>query len=167
MPAKWKIFFALNIVLSLPAFVFAILLAIELFNSSIYFDNIIPYLMLAGLIFITFNGFLNIYVVQRFFPDKLIPVSVKRLNGFSLVMNMLTAIGLLLLGIHGAEAEFGDENSRSGSSSGQIAVYLLFLGLIIYIIVLLMQAQLPGIINRNNHYKIHSLIDSIGDDFSS
>jgi uncharacterized membrane protein YozB (DUF420 family) len=164
MPVKWKIFFGLNLVLSLCSFICFILSAVEFVNSYRRDnENYIPLLMLFGLFLITFNGFLNIYVLQRFYPDKLVTSSVKTLYILSLIFNILVAIGLLILCIFAAGIEFSRDRPRELTSSGKIALYVIFVALLIDIVILIMQGQLPGIINRNNYRKIDSLIDSIGE----
>jgi hypothetical protein len=162
MPVRWKIFFALNFVLSLPALVCLIFLIISFLNSSrtggFY---LYAFLLLSGLLMITLNGFLNIYLIQRFFPDKLLPISVKRLNILSLVLNILVAIGVLILCIYGASEEFS-RSSEGRDTSGKLALAIIFVLWLVQVVILVMQGQLPGLISRNNRESMHSLIDSIG-----
>jgi hypothetical protein len=162
MPVKWKIFFALNFVLSLPALAFLILFFINFLNNfRTSEDYFFGFLFIFGLLMITLNGFLNIYLIQRFFPDKLLPVSIKRLNTISLVLNILVATGILILCIYAASLEFGrDYGARD--SGGKIALAVIFFLWLVQVVVLIMQGQLPGLISRNNRERMHSLIDSIG-----
>jgi len=162
MPVKWKIFLSLNFVLSLPALVCLILLFINLLNSyNRTSDYFFAFIFLFGFLAITLNGFLNIYLLQRFFPDKLLPVTIKRLHVLSLVLNILIAIGLLILCIYGASLEFSN-NYEGRDVSGKIALAVIFFLWLVQIIILIMQGQLPGVISRNNREKMDSLIDSIG-----
>ena len=162
MPVKWKIFFALNFVLSLPALVCLVLLIIDFLNSYRRSeDYYFALLFIFGLLMIALNGFLNIYMIQRFFPDKLLPVSVKRFYILSLLLNILVAIGVLVLCIWGASIEFS-RNNEGRDSSGKIVLAVIFILWLIQVVILIMQGQLPGLISRNNREKIHSLIDSIG-----
>src|SRR5882757_5140720 len=109
MPVKWKIFLALNFVLSLPALVCLVLLFINLLNSyNRTSDYFFAFIFLFGFLVMTLNGFLNIYFLQRFFPDKLIPAGVKRLHILSMVLNILAAVGILILCIYGAVLEFNN-----------------------------------------------------------
>lgn len=162
MPVKWKIFFALNFVLSLPALTCLILLIISFLNSyRRNEDYFIALFLIFGLLMITLNSFLNVYMIQRFFPDKLLPVPVKRFCILSLVMNILVAIGILVLCIYGASIEFSRDNDGR-DSSGRTALTIIFVLWLVQIIIIVMQGQLPGLISRNNQKKMHSLIDSIG-----
>jgi len=162
MPLKWKIFLGLNFLLSLPALIYFILFLIDFLNTysrhGLYF---IAFAFLFGLLVIAVNGFLNIYILQRFFPDKLLPPGIKRLNSISLVVNVVASVGLLLLCIYGAKEEFGPGNEDK-SSGGKIALFSFFFMWVTQVIVLIMQGQLPGTISRNNRESIDSLIDSIG-----
>src|SRR5262245_58025727 len=120
MPLKWKIFFALNFVLSLPALVCFIFLFINIINSyNRGADYFIAFLVLFSLLMISVNGFLNIYLIQRYFPDKLIPEGVRRLNTVSLVLNTIIAIGILILCVYGASLEFS-YGYEGRDSSGKI-----------------------------------------------
>ena len=162
MPLKWKIFFALNITLALPAFIIMLLLLIQFFTghysagSESYFY---PAVFVTAMI--THNGFSNIYILQRYFPDKTIPSPIRTLNVISLLFNILISIGILILCIVGAKDEFSSGNT-SPDSFGKILLAILFSAWIVQVVVLLMQIRLPLLIARNNKKKIITLIDSIG-----
>ncbi len=163
MPAKWKIFLVLNFVLSIPALMCFVLLLINILNARYRGTNIeylFTFLALFSLLLITLNGLLNTYLLQRFFPDKLLTTGVKRLNIVSFVLNILVAIGVLVLCIYGANEEFGNDNDDA--NSGKIALMIMSALWLVQVVVLILQGQLPGLINRNNREKIDSLIDSIG-----
>ena len=162
MPLKWKIFLGLNFLLSLPAFICFALLLIDFltrFNRSGNF--LIAFAVLFGLLVIPINGFLNIYVLQRFFPDKLLPRGVKNLNSISIILNVLVALAWLILTIYGATLAFGPY-SYENDAIGKLTVIILAFLWILQVIVLIMQGQLNRTIGRNNRQSMHSLIDSIG-----
>jgi hypothetical protein len=164
MPVKWKIFLALNFVLSLPAFVFFIFLVIRFLNTSRYKETDSAFFIVVfTLLIVTLNGFLNIYILQRFYPDKLLPLSVKRLNAVSLALNILAAIAILILCIYAASWVFrSDYTYGRRDASGKIALAIIFFLWLVQVMVLVMQGQLPVLISRNNREKMSSLIDSIG-----
>ena len=164
MPVKWKIFLALNFVLSLPAFVCLILLFINFLNThyrKTEEDYLYAFLFLFMLLAISVNGFLNIYLLQRFFPDKLLPAGVKRLNIIALIINILTSIGILIFWFYVGSLVFSADYRRV-ESGGRITLAIIFFFWLIQLVVLVMQGQLPGLISRNNRDKMDSLIDSIG-----
>jgi MFS family permease len=164
MPLRWKIFFALNFVLSLPALVFLIYLFLELINSyNRYTDYFIGLLFLFSLLLIVVNGFLNIYLLQRFFPDKLVPEPIKKITLISLVLNILVAIGILIFCIYIGSLLLSYRAYGAGNNGARFTLAIIFLLWIVQVIVLIMQGQLPALINRNNRDKINSLIDSIGE----
>lgn len=163
MRIKWKIFLALNFILGIPAFIFLMLLIVEFFNSfKDMTDLSIPFLFLFGFSVITFNSFLNIFILQRFFPDKLISPSVRTLNLVSFILNILLAVITLVLSIYATALEFGNDPERK-ITDGKVVLLIIFIGLIIHIIVLVMQGQLPALINRNNRERMNSMINSIGE----
>ncbi|HLG39028.1 MAG TPA: hypothetical protein VI461_05130 [Chitinophagaceae bacterium] len=152
----------MNLVLSLPAFVCLILLFLQVLNSrNMGEDFFIVLLVLSGLFMITLNGFLNIYILQRFFPDKLLPGSIRQLNVFSLILNILASIGILIFCIYIYSIVFSRYN-EGRDISGKWAWITIFILWIVQVAVLIMQGQLPRLINRNHNKKINSLIDSIG-----
>jgi hypothetical protein len=162
MPVKWKIFFALNFVLSLPALVFLILLFINLLNSHTNRrDYSFVFIFSTAFLLITMNGFLNIFLLQRFFPDKLIPAGIKRTNTISLVLNILVSVGTLVFWIYGATLLFRSDYEMV-NASGKIALAIIFFLWLVQVGVLIMQGQLPGVISRNNRERMDSLINSIG-----
>jgi hypothetical protein len=162
MPVKWKIFLGLNFLLSLPAFICFALLLIDFFNRfNRTTDLLIVFAFLFALLVIPINGFLNIYVLQRFFPDKLLPRGVRNLNSISVTLSVLVAIAWVIFTIYGATIAFGPY-SYEDDAIGKLTVILLGFLWIIQVIVLIMQGQLIRAIGRNNRKSMHSLIDSIG-----
>jgi hypothetical protein len=160
MPVKWKIFLGLNLVISLPSLVSAIVLFLDVLNTNSRY-TLIVYAILFGLLMVALNGFLNIYTLQRFYPDRLIPAGTRALNVFSFTINILACLGLLILCIYGAIEEFGSSYDRSDQTGKWILTLLAFLWMA-QVAVLIMQGQLSPSIRRYHHKKISSLIDSIG-----
>ncbi|MBL7742166.1 MAG: hypothetical protein JNN00_01720 [Chitinophagaceae bacterium] len=162
MPLKWKIFLALNFIVALPAFVLLLLLIIGLANNSNHSEDYLwGSVFGAGLLFVGLNSFLNIILVQRYYPDKLIPPPVKTTHIILLVLSALTTIGMIILCVYAAMWEFSD-NNEGRDFTGKIMLGILILALIIETITLIMQVGLPALINRNNRKKMDSLINAIG-----
>jgi hypothetical protein len=162
MPLKWKIFLGLNFILALPAIVLLVLLVLQFGNMTHRSEDYLYFgLVVFCLATVILNGFLNILMIQRFYPDKLIPVPMKRLSLAFLILNGIVATGLLLLCLYAASEEFSSANAGR-DASGKIALAILILALVIQVAVLVMQAQLPRLINRNNQSNMQSLIDAIG-----
>ena len=163
MPLKWKIFLGLNFLLSLPAFICFAVLFINILNRLTRDADLLIFIsVLFSLLVIPVNGFLNIYVLQRFFPDKSLPRGVKTMNTICIILSVLVAIAWLIFTIYGATQEFGSRDYETDSAAGKITVIVLFFFWILQVIVLIMQGQLVRTIGRNNRESMHSLIDSIG-----
>ena len=164
MPVKWKIFLVLNFILMVPALFCLCLLVINLFNERYRHSNeevVFETIAFISLLTITLNGLLNVYLLQRFYPDKLLPVGVRRLNVISLVLNILISIGIMILCIYAATYEFG-EIEEDKDTAGRIILAIFCFFWIVQVVVLVIQGRLPIIINRNHRGKMDSLIDSIG-----
>ncbi|TMI68871.1 MAG: hypothetical protein E6H09_21455 [Bacteroidetes bacterium] len=164
MPTRWKIFLGLNFVLSIPAFICFILMIIQLLNTRLTTtgDFLIFFLVFFGLAVITLNGFLNIFMLQQYFPDKSIPANVKSIATLSLILNIITCIGFLILILYAASWMFRYDAPGRDFSSGKRSLAIISLAWIIQLVVLTMQSRLPALINRNNKKSISNLIDSIG-----
>jgi hypothetical protein len=113
-----------------------------------------------GLLIITLNAFVNIVIIQRYFPEKLIPLAFRRLHTILLIISSLLTIALVILCMLSIKEVFG---TNYGTSTPKITFLLTVFYSLLLIITLVMQAQLPGQINRNNRKKMESLIDSIGE----
>lgn len=162
MPLKWKIFFGLNFVLSLPALSGFVLLVVDEVRSHYNReDYLVVSIFLLSLLLITLDGLLNIYLLQRFFPDKLIPTGIKRLNAAALILNWLIAAALLVYLIYLGSLVFSYEY-QPGDGNRKLALTIICIYWIIQVVVLIMQGQLTRTIGRNNRDRMHSLIDSIG-----
>lgn len=162
MSLKWKIFLALNFIVALPAFVLLLLLIIGLANNSNRNEDYLwGSAFGAGLLFVGLNSFLNIILVQRYYPDKLIPPPVRITHIILLVLSALTTIGMIILCVYAVMWEFSD-NNEGRDFTGKIMLGILILALIIEMITLIMQGGLPALINRNNRKKMDSLINAIG-----
>lgn len=164
MPVKWKIFLALNFVLALLALVFIALVLISLFNDRMQNtdDYIYSMVFLFTFSMIALNCFLNIYILQRFFPDKLIPLATRRLHLIIMLITGLVSVALLIICLYAAIDDYGEEYDEVGRT-GRIFLLAFSTMLIVQLVVLVMQGRLPGLIRRNNHNKMHSMIDSIGE----
>jgi hypothetical protein len=163
MSVKWKIFFALNFIIGLPALVLLVRLGFLIWETRNPLDQYaMGYVVFAGLLFVTLNSFWNIFLLQRCYPDRALTGTQRGWNIFFLVINWLVELGLLIVTIVGIGEEFGSDAS-SGSDVGKIVLGILVLVIAAMASQLIMQAQLPRLISRNIQNKMSSLIESIGD----
>jgi hypothetical protein len=161
IPLKWKIFAALNLVLALPALVSGILVVITLFTAE---TEPTAYLVLFCQLAITGNGFLNIYFLQRYFPDKLVPGSIRKLGLLALIVNIPVCLIMLALCIYGSTLQFekGESYDRDEDHTDLWILLILIVLWILQLVILVMQAKLRSLIHRNHRANMNQLIESIG-----
>jgi hypothetical protein len=163
MPVKWKIFYALNIVTGLLSFI--ALLAMVL--SSTDPDQTAQDYMFLGIFLFTFlimavNSFLNIALLHRYYPDKLLPRGIKVLANWLFILMILITVVFLLGGIVTVITELSGSEKNISGNAGMIGLSFLGVVTILQIIIVIMQKQLTGQIRRNYEKSMHSLIESIG-----
>ncbi len=162
MTLKWKIFFALNILLALSAFILLILLFVALFSMNYRIEYYLSFaIFIFALSIMPLNSFLNIFLLQRYYPDKLISKGIKKLYLLLLTLTGIIILGMLIICIYAGAEEF-DSRNADRDANRKIVLLILFIAMIIQIIIFTMQIQLLALIKRNNQKSMHSLIDSIG-----
>ena len=162
MPVKWKIFFALNLIIGLPALVLLIRLGFLIWQYGNPLEEYaMGYVVFAALLLVTTNSFWNLFRVQRYFPERALTGTQRGWNIFLLICNWIVEAILLMIFVFGISEEFNDDPNK-GSDAGKLVLGLLVLIIASLTTVLIMQAKLPRLINRNIQNKMSSLIDSIG-----
>jgi hypothetical protein len=163
MTTKWKIFFGLNFLIGLPAFIFLVVLIIK-FTGDLSSDNyIVESIFGFALLAISGNNFLNILLLQRYFPDRMIPRVLDRVHLVSLTINFIVAVGLILVCSY-ALVELFSEKFRHQNTEGRTILIIFLVMLFLQLAILVIQTKLPLTISRNTHDQMHSLIDSIGEE---
>ena len=157
LPLKWKIFRVINFIHLFFSFVLFILMLKFIVDSRF---SLPESLFVLPIIAIGFNCYLNLHVVRRFFPDKLLPDQVKNFKNVLFILNIFIALALIGVLIIGAESEFSSESSDD--ISGKIALAVFFLMCIEQIYILILQFQISDFLKDNYRNKIETLIDSIG-----
>jgi len=161
MPIKWKIFLALNFILGLPAFILLVFLVIKYSHTGHSSeDYLIFWIFTFALSVMIINSLLNISLLQRFYPDKLLPPVFKRLHMMFSILSGIIAAGMCIVCVYGA-LEMSNTDTRI-KSRGWIVLSIFFVTMIIQVITLVMQVQLPRRVTRNGRNSMRSLIDSIG-----
>lgn len=160
MPVRWRIYIILNFLLAIPALAALILLIIS-FYSTTGKDPGFTILFCTSFLIIMVNNFFGILMYQRYFPGKLFPVHIKRINLVLLILTWVVVLLLALVTGFGAFEEFSSDNTER-NSAGKVAVFILSFVIISQAAVLIMQAKLSNLIQRNNRENMQELIDSIG-----
>jgi hypothetical protein len=163
MPVKWKIFLALNFTLSSPAFIGMLFLITKFPRTGRSTeDYTIFWIVISTLFVITINGFLNVFLLQRYYPDKLVPGKIKKLSLLSFTFAIVVTIGLVIMNIAGIIEVLNKQTPDFDTGSDKIVLLILALMLILQLAIVIMQGQLPRLLQRNHQNSMLSLIDSIG-----
>ncbi len=164
MPVKWKVYLVLNFLLAIPALFLLIFLLIKNFTERIDRDNEPVFLVVSCLSLFTLvlNNFFGIFLFQRYYAGtRLLPLAIKRINIVVLILMWMVVLLLVVVTSYGASEEFGLE-AEERDPAGKIAVFILSFVIISQAAVLVMQAKLSNLIQRNNRENMQELIDSIG-----
>jgi hypothetical protein len=163
MPAKWKIFFILNLLLALYSLVLLIATIATLDKLEQTTENsMFSILFIFCFTVMMVNSFLNIFLLQRFYPARPVPVGLRILSGILLVITILITIGFLIACLSASVYAFKDGDERHLDRTSRILFIVMLFCIVFQVITLIMQGQLPGRIRRNHQNSMHSLIDSIG-----
>lgn len=118
-------------------------------------------LVFIGIISALLNSILNLFLLNKFYPDRIISKKLERLSLISFCINIIFWFILALLFISSIpEMTAEDFSFRNWGMS--IALIISFLIIIFQLVVLILQLTLPGTIVRNNRTQVAILIDSIG-----
>lgn len=164
MPVRWRIYIILNFLLAIPALFLLILLIIQFSTGRFNPENKLAYLLVGclPLLIIVLNNFFGIVLFQRYYAGtRLLPPAIKRINIVLLILMWMVILLLVVITGYGASEEFGSE-SEEREPVGKIAVFVLSFIIILLAAILIMQAKLSNIIQRNNRENMQELIDSIG-----
>lgn len=164
MPAKWKVYLALNFLLAIPALFLLVFLLIQFYAERINRDNEPVFLLVSclSLFIIVLNNFFGIVLFQRYYAGtRLLPLAIKRINIVLLILMWMVILLLVVVTGYGASEEFGSE-SEERDPVGKIAVFVLSFIVILQAAILVMQAKLSNLIQRSNSKSMQELIDNIG-----
>lgn len=164
MPAKWKVYLALNFLLAIPALFLLVFLLIQFYTERINRDTEPGFLLVTclSLFIIVLNNFFGIVLFQRYYAgNRLLPLAIKRINIVLLILMWIVVLLLIVVTSYGASEEFGSE-SEERDPTGKIAVFVLSFIVILQATILVMQAKLSNLIQRNNRKNMQDMIDSIG-----
>jgi hypothetical protein len=155
---KWKFFLVINYlllvlnILSLIAFVASI-------NKGSNEPIVIYFLGIVFLV-ICIASALNIYIINRFFPDNLLTSKTARFLNIIRILMILVTVLLLSGSVVGIYVSFDRTNGpNTGDILGIIYFALLFL---LCLFINILQFQIPRYLINQNAGNINQLIDSIG-----
>lgn len=160
MTPKWKIFIGLNLLSAIPTLGIGVMLFVNLGDAP---RGEAVYNILFGIaaVILLCNCLLNMIIVQRYYPDTLIPPGFKTFQTVITILSSLLIFALVILCLISIRGVFWGE--YAGSSQREKVSFLIACAYaLVLMVTLIIQFQLPGHIRRNNQKKMASLIDSIG-----
>lgn len=164
MPVRWRIYIILNFLLAIPALFLLILLIIQFSTGRFNPDNKLAYLLVGclPLLIIVLNNFFGIVLFQWYYAGtRLLPLVIKRINIVLLILTWMVILLLVVVTGYGVSEELGPE-SEELEPAGKIAVFVLSFIVILQAAILVMQAKLSNLIQRNNRENMQDMIDGIG-----
>jgi hydrogenase-4 membrane subunit HyfE len=162
IPLKWKIYRVLNYLLLCCG----IILTLNFFRLMINaFDRDFLILSISvTLIFLLMasHSLINIFIMSKTFPDKILSPNKTKWHIFSLVLNLLSLIGLVIVFIS-ALSDISDD-----FFNGLLIILAVMLVLVLSsLYVLICQFNLRKYLKQKNTSLMNSLIESIGSDTES
>jgi len=159
---KWKIYRVLNYLLLCCG----IILTLNFFRLIINaFDQdflILSILVTLIFLFMTSHSLINIFIMSKTFPDKILNPNKTRWYIFSLVLNLLSLIGLVIA-FFSALSEVNDD-----FFNGLMIILAVMLILVLSsLYVLICQFNLRKYLRQKNASLMNSLVDSIGNNTES
>lgn len=162
IPLKWKIYRVLNYLLLCCG----IILTLNFFRLIINaFDHdflILSILVTLIFLFMASHSLINIFIMAKTFPDKILSPNKTKWYIFSLVLNLLSLIGLVIV-FFSALSEMNDD-----FFNGLLIILAVILILVLSsLYVLICQFSLRKYLKQKNASLMNSLIDSIGNNTES
>lgn len=158
---KWKLFLITNYVL-LVFEVIAILGLILVIATAKSSDKYINAYLVFGLLFLLVfaNNTLNIYIINKFFPNNPLPKRPKILLVISTIIfiPIIAFVGMVCYFF----LSYMYEDYRSADVTDYLGGGFAIILLILSLFTLILQFQIPRYLNRKSKGSIESLIESIG-----
>lgn len=157
IPLKWKIYRVLNYLLLSCGIILTLnfsRLIINAFDQDFLFLSILVTLIF---LFMASQSLINIFIMAKTFPDKLLDPNKTKWHVFSLVINFLSLIGLAI-----AFFSALSETSRDYFSGLLIILGVMLILIFSSLFVLICQFNLRKYLKQKNASLMNSLIDSIG-----
>lgn len=162
IPLKWKIYRVLNYLLLCCGIILTLnfsRLIISAFDAAFL---ILSMLVTLIFLFMALHALINIFIMAKTFPDKVLDRNKTKWYIFSLVLNLLSLTGLVIA-FFSALSEVSDD---------YFSGLLIILGVMLILIssslfVLICQFSLRNHLNKKNASLMNSMIDSIGKNTAS
>jgi uncharacterized membrane protein len=162
LTSKWKFFLFINYFLLIINSLSILGTSVTLIESNPNEQGTGPVIVfLIIFIFITLISILNIYIINRYFPDKILSKKANRIFTigritmiiFTVLVGLIVGLGIYILFTESSERE-------KWTTIAGIIFFGLFFILCLYMSIL--QFQIPGYLTQQGNNNINKLIDSIG-----
>jgi hypothetical protein len=167
LSTRWKIYRVFNYILLAGSSIILLIFArqfVTLRRSEIAEESVeivIVFVIFSSVfLLMIISSLVNIIVMSKTFPDKLLSTNQNRSHIFSIILNALALLGLLVALISLLK-EIGD------SDPDNVAPFLFMLAILITLLVVLLfifvcQLLLKRYLRSKNEVTVKSMIDSIG-----
>jgi hypothetical protein len=160
IPAKWKIYRVLNYVLLVgSAFVFVKILEEGLRRS---YEPIV-FLIALVILFLMLQSIINLAIMTKSFPGKLLTGAQSGWHTFSTVINGISFTGIAYAFVN-MLSEIDDYTYSQYKTAIMITILIFILLLAIILFIFICQLTLKRYLRRTNKDLIDSMINSIGSD---
>jgi len=160
IPPKWKIFRIANLV-QLTGLLACIGLPVTRFLQHTLRDGPVFTAFSSGFLLMACTNYFNLHVLNKYFPDRLIPTTLKKINTILLIIGSTICGLLVLIIIAGSMEEFKDVNRNS--YSGKIVLLIFLLIFINWSYILYMQIKMFHVIKRQHYQSLNTLVNSLGE----
>ena len=162
IPLKWKVYRVLNYLLLSCGVIFLLNFLRVIINSMDL--EFVTFLILSNLLFLfmAVHSLINIIIMSKTFPDKILDRKKTRWHIFSLVLNLISLVGLIITLFSVVSAIKNDYFD---------ALLIIFVAISILMLssmfVLTCQFNLRKYLRQKNASLMNSLVDSIGNNTES
>lgn len=162
IPLKWKVYRVLNYLLLCCGVIFLLNFLRVIINSTDL--KFVTLLILSNLLFLfmAVHSLINIIIMSKTFPDKILDPRKTRWHIFSLVLNLISLVGLIIT-LFSVVSELNNDYF-DGLLIIFVAISILVLS---SMFVLTCQFNLRKYLKQKNASLMNSLIDSIGSNTES
>ena len=167
LSARWKIYRVLNYILLAGSSIIFLIFARQLDKfrrSGIeegYAEIVIVFIVFSSVfVLMIISSLINIFIMSKTFPDKLLTPNQNRSHIFSIVLNALAFVGLFVALISLLK-EIADSPPEEIAPSLFILAILIVL-LVVLVFVFVCQVLLKKYLRSRNEVTVKSMIDSIG-----
>lgn len=155
---RWKIFRVVNFIQAFISMAFALLILLYAFDEAQLYDIIWISLIILLFVSISINNFFNLHLLNKYYPDAALTPFKEKTATVLMILYLLITAGCLFLSIMAILTEIANLQDWIGGIIIFLFIFNSFLG--IYIVI--EQACLPILINRNNKKAMKRITEEIG-----